>query len=162
MESNSVAGGETIKEMQNSTGCRINVLSQSHPSDPEREIQLSGSPDSIQRARAAIEEKVDNAVCITMFIVLGSANFSKQMQGQPKGNDYGSGDNQNYQQGLGAYGAPPKPAASGPGATDPANDPYQAYGGYQAYAQMYYAALLAQQQQQGQSATPGENRPPGT
>lgn len=60
-----ILGGETIKEMQNSTGCRINVLSQSHPSDPEREIQLSGSPDAIQRAKMAIDEKVDNAVSIS-------------------------------------------------------------------------------------------------
>ena len=38
-------------------------------------------------------------------------------------------------------------------------DPYAAYGGYQNYVAMWYAAM-AQQQQQGQGQ--GEPKPPGT
>jgi far upstream element-binding protein len=55
-------GGETIKEMQNSTGCKINVSSQSNPNDQDREIGLVGSRDSIERAKRAIEDKVDASV----------------------------------------------------------------------------------------------------
>ncbi|KAK6504802.1 hypothetical protein TWF481_006741 [Arthrobotrys musiformis] len=159
-------GGETIKEMQNTTGCRINVLSQ-QTSDGEREISLSGPPDAIARAKAAIDEKVETA----------------RRQGQLKGSDVNSSggqavpasvDPQAYQQALSAY-AQAAAAAGGAGgaagvppqtgSTDPANDPYQAYGGYQAYAQtyaqMYYAAIAAQQQQQ-QNQQPGGPGAPGT
>jgi far upstream element-binding protein len=55
-------GGETIKEMQNSTGCRINVSSQFNPNDQEREISLAGNREAIARARAAIDEKVEASV----------------------------------------------------------------------------------------------------
>ncbi|KAF3159208.1 hypothetical protein TWF788_003978 [Orbilia oligospora] len=155
-------GGETIKEMQNTTGCRINVLSQ-QTSDGEREISLSGPPDAIARAKAAIDEKVDTA----------------RRQGQLKGSDMNSSggqaapagiDPQAYQQALSAYAQAAAAAGGGgggppqSGSTDPANDPYQAYGGYQAYAQtyaqMYYAAIAAQQQQQNQQ--PGGPGAPGT
>ena len=50
-------GGETIKEMQNSTGCKINV-SQPSGRDVEREIGLIGTRDSIEFAKRAIMEKV--------------------------------------------------------------------------------------------------------
>lgn len=49
--------------MQSSTGCRINVSSQFHPSDTEREISLQGPKDAIIRARKAIEDKVEASVC---------------------------------------------------------------------------------------------------
>lgn len=55
-------GGETIKEMQSSTGCRINVSSQFNQNDPEREIALAGTRDAINRARQAIDEKVEASV----------------------------------------------------------------------------------------------------
>lgn len=48
--------------MQNSTGCRINVSSQFNPNDQEREISLAGSRDAINRARQAIDEKVEASV----------------------------------------------------------------------------------------------------
>jgi far upstream element-binding protein len=53
-------GGETIREMQNSTGCKINV---SQVGDVEREIGLVGSLDAIERAKQSIQEKVDAVVC---------------------------------------------------------------------------------------------------
>ncbi|KAK8165595.1 hypothetical protein BKA80DRAFT_84746 [Phyllosticta citrichinensis] len=55
------AGGETIKEMQNSTGCKINV-SQASGADIEREIGLVGTRQSIEDAKQAIWEKVDTVV----------------------------------------------------------------------------------------------------
>lgn len=56
-------GGETIREMQSSTGCKINVAQSSGPGEVEREIALIGSLDSIARAKQAIDEKVEAVVC---------------------------------------------------------------------------------------------------
>lgn len=55
-------GGETIKDMQNTTGCKINVSPSSGPGETEREIGLVGSKDSIERAKRAIEDKVEAVV----------------------------------------------------------------------------------------------------
>lgn len=55
-------GGETIREMQSVTGCKINVAQTNGPGQSEREITLIGSHDSIARAKQAIEEKVDAVV----------------------------------------------------------------------------------------------------
>jgi far upstream element-binding protein len=57
-------GGETIREMQNMTGCKINVSQSSGPGEVEREIGLVGTRESIARAKRAIEDKVDAAVCL--------------------------------------------------------------------------------------------------
>lgn len=57
-------GGETIREMQNSTGCKINVAQSSGPGEVQREIALIGTRDSISRAKAAIDEKVDAVVSL--------------------------------------------------------------------------------------------------
>ena len=57
-------GGETIREMQNNTGCKINVSQSSGPGEVEREIGLVGARDAISRAKRAIEEKVDAAVSL--------------------------------------------------------------------------------------------------
>jgi far upstream element-binding protein len=55
-------GGETIKEMQSTTGCKINVSPSSGPGEVEREIGLVGSRDAIVAAKRAIEDKVDAVV----------------------------------------------------------------------------------------------------
>jgi far upstream element-binding protein len=55
-------GGETIKDMQNTTGCKINVSPSSGPSEVRREIGLVGSRDAIAAARRAIEDKVEAVV----------------------------------------------------------------------------------------------------
>ncbi|KAB5528067.1 hypothetical protein GE09DRAFT_412574 [Coniochaeta sp. 2T2.1] len=52
-------GGEAIREMQSNTGCKINVSQSSGPGETEREIGLVGSRDAIDRAKQAIEEKVE-------------------------------------------------------------------------------------------------------
>jgi far upstream element-binding protein len=54
-------GGESIKEMQNSTGCKINV-SPASGRDIEREIGLVGTRQAIDLAKRAIMEKVDAVV----------------------------------------------------------------------------------------------------
>jgi rRNA processing protein Krr1/Pno1 len=55
-------GGETIKEMQATTGCKINVSPSSGPGEVEREIGLVGSRDAIAAAKRAIEDKVEAVV----------------------------------------------------------------------------------------------------
>jgi far upstream element-binding protein len=57
-------GGETIREMQNTTGCKINVSQSSGPGETEREIGLVGSRDAITRAKRAIEDKVEAVVSL--------------------------------------------------------------------------------------------------
>jgi far upstream element-binding protein len=56
-------GGETIKEMQSTTQCKINVT-QASGADVEREIGLVGSAQAIDQAKRAIMEKVDMVVSI--------------------------------------------------------------------------------------------------
>lgn len=55
-------GGETIKEMQSSTGCKINVSQPQQP-DVQRQIGLVGFPAAIEEAKRAIWDKVDTVVC---------------------------------------------------------------------------------------------------
>ncbi|KAI5791643.1 hypothetical protein DFH27DRAFT_485842 [Peziza echinospora] len=138
-------GGETIKEMQSTTGCRINVSSQFHPSDVEREISLQGPKDAILRARKAIEDKVEASQHSGSGGGGGGGGFG--------GGDHRGGNNNNdrdhrdrdYNNNVAA-------------AADPA-DPYAPWGGYQNYVAMYYA-MLAQQGGAGGGA-PGTGGPPG-
>lgn len=55
-------GGETIKDIQSTTGCKINVSPKSGPDEVEREIGLVGSRDAIAAAKRAIQVKVDAVV----------------------------------------------------------------------------------------------------
>lgn len=54
-------GGETIKQLQQETGCKINVQ-QASGQDIERPIDLVGDHAAIERARAAIMDKVEQVV----------------------------------------------------------------------------------------------------
>ena len=62
------SGGETIKDMQANTGCKINV-SPAAGQDFERDIGLVGSRDSIERAKNAIMEKVHAVVSLLVPLV---------------------------------------------------------------------------------------------
>ena len=70
-------GGETIKDMQNTTGCKINVSPSSGPGETEREIGLVGSKDSIEKAKRAIEDKVEAVVSyyLTSFLTSSTNNY---------------------------------------------------------------------------------------
>ena len=57
-------GGETIKDMQSSTGCKINV-SPPNGRDIRREIGLVGSRHAIEAAKRAIDEKVRAVVSLS-------------------------------------------------------------------------------------------------
>jgi far upstream element-binding protein len=68
-------GGETIRELQNTSGCKINVNSNYDPSDPEREIGLVGSREAIEQAKIMITDKVEMAVSYqTSFLPGPDAN----------------------------------------------------------------------------------------
>ena len=67
-------GGETIKDMQNVTGCKINV-SQPSGRDIEREIGLIGTRSAIEYAKHAIMEKVRAVVGSSTPITVSQANL---------------------------------------------------------------------------------------
>ncbi|KAI1381370.1 hypothetical protein F4677DRAFT_123305 [Hypoxylon crocopeplum] len=147
-------GGETIRDMQNTTSCKINVSQSSGPGEVEREIGLVGSREAIDRAKHAIQDKVE---AVRQKNNGGSAPRGNRTQHR---RDW---DNPNYtqpQQALSNQAAGPStataptPTANGANGT---NDPYAAYGGYQQYLALWYSyAQQAGSQPQGE--TP---RPPG-
>ncbi|WPH04159.1 Hypothetical protein R9X50_00704600 [Acrodontium crateriforme] len=145
-------GGETIKDMQRSTGCKINVNQPERP-DINRKIDLSGSASALAEAERIIWEKVRT-------VQERDAAAGRQPRGGQEQRT------QNYDQSYGQYQPPAQqqaqapthmPAFQMPGqaapqqqqTTDP-NDPYAAYGGQAAWYAQWYAALAAQQQQTGQ------------
>ena len=134
-------GGESIKEMQNNTGCKINV-SPATGRDIEREIGLVGSRHAIELAKRAIMEKVE---------VVESRN---------RGDSTDRRDNPSF----GNQYSPPSYDQAIPGQAPQAppggEDLYAAYGGYQNYLALWYAAM--QQQQQGGQASGEQPGPPGT
>ncbi|TFB02174.1 Far upstream element-binding protein 2 [Trichoderma ghanense] len=136
-------GGETIREMQNSTGCKINVAQSSGPGEVQREIALIGTRDSIARAKQAIDEKVEAV---------------RQKSGGAPGGGRGRGphdDRPSYShQGPDSSTNQPPQASSGDG-----QDPYAQYGGYQNYVALWYQSLMYQQQQQGAQGAPTSQNP---
>ncbi|KAK4131617.1 hypothetical protein BT67DRAFT_387503 [Trichocladium antarcticum] len=148
-------GGETIREMQNVTGCKINVSQSSGPGEVEREIGLVGTLDSIAQAKRAIEDKVD----VARQKSGGGGGGGGRGRGQHR--DY---DNPNYGQPsntssatptVPSGGAPQAQAAAGSGSQA---DPYAMYGGYENYIALWWQSQLAAQQQ-GQGGPP---QAPGT
>ncbi|KAI1099741.1 hypothetical protein F4804DRAFT_73192 [Jackrogersella minutella] len=132
-------GGETIREMQNTTSCKINVTASSGPNEVQREIGLVGSRDAINRAKRAIEDKVE--------AVRQKNNGGGQ--GRPGRTQHRRDwDSPSYSQ-PSTQPAEPVPAGGG------ANDPYAAYGGYQRYVALWYQTLAQQQggvQPQGEAS----------
>ncbi|KAI3320581.1 hypothetical protein HD806DRAFT_224849 [Xylariaceae sp. AK1471] len=150
-------GGETIREMQNSTGCKINVSQSSGPGETEREIGLVGSRDAINRAKRAIEDKVD---AVRQKNSGGPGGGRGGRGGHSHGQNRRDWDNPNSNYASHSSNNQPSMADSqNPAAANGGADPYAMYGGYQAYLALWYQAL-AQQQGGGQPA--GEMpKPPG-
>ncbi|KAK0740033.1 hypothetical protein B0T18DRAFT_392933 [Schizothecium vesticola] len=143
-------GGETIREMQTMTGCKINVSQPSGPGETEREIGLVGSRDAIAQAKQAIEEKVDAA--------RSKGGPGGGGRGRPPPRDY---DNAGYGgQSSNHNSAPASQPQSNPApAAGPAGqpDPYAMYGGYENYIALWWQSQMA-----GQSQGQGAAGPPGT
>ncbi|KAL9089092.1 MAG: hypothetical protein Q9165_005905 [Trypethelium subeluteriae] len=148
-------GGETIKDMQNLTACKINV-SQPKPPDVEREIGLIGTRNAIESAKQAIWEKVD------------SVKDRSGRGARGRETDHYGGDYSQQQAQQPAYGAPGGVPGGSQGTSnaDPnaAGDPYAPWGGYNNYLAMWYAAVAQQGQGQPGQIPPGpgaEQGPPG-
>ncbi|KAG4431185.1 hypothetical protein IFR05_013330 [Cadophora sp. M221] len=138
-------GGETIKDIQSTTGCKINV-SPKQAGETDREIGLVGSRDAIAAAKRAIEDKVEAV----------AAKSGRGGGGGGGRNDYGD---RSYAQP--AYSQPqgqaPQQQAAQTGPAPGGEDPYAAYGGYQNYVALWYQAIASQQAQGGDPS-----KPPGT
>lgn len=77
-------GGETIREMQNSTGCKINVTPASGR-DLQREIGLIGNRQAIEAAKRTIMAKVDAVVSSRISDCKSPTNqFSGSSRSQPR------------------------------------------------------------------------------
>ncbi|KAL1305193.1 hypothetical protein AAFC00_002113 [Neodothiora populina] len=149
-------GGETIKEMQSVTQCKINVSQPQQP-DVQRQIGLVGSRAAIEDAKRAIWDKVDT---VQQRDRAGGRDrgasrneghgdqYSQQQQQQPYG---GAPMGGMPQMPAAMPGVPPmaQTGAAAPAGSDP-NDPYAPYGGYQNYVALWYSALAQQNQGQGQ------------
>ena len=150
--------------MQSTSGCKINVT-QPSGRDIEREIGLVGTRQAIEMARRAIMEKVDAVVSGKPFWLRTKLTLIKQdHRGRNQGRDArqddpyrGADQSYSHQQQQQQQYSSGSSSAQHPGAAAPGGvDPYAAYGGYDNYVAMWYAAM-AQQQQQGA----GEQQPPG-
>ncbi|KAK5175220.1 uncharacterized protein LTR77_000357 [Saxophila tyrrhenica] len=156
-------GGETIKDLQKTTGCKINV-NQPKPPDVTRDIDLAGNSRAMAEAESTIWEKVD-----VVRQRDEAAGRGGRGGGGGGGGSYDRYSQQQQQPQVPAYGqymppqqtqAPPQmPPFQMPGQQstpqpgDPhASDPYAAWGGQQAVYQWY-----AQQM-----ANLGQQPPPGT
>ncbi|KAL2073572.1 hypothetical protein VTL71DRAFT_10898 [Oculimacula yallundae] len=142
-------GGETIKDIQSTTGCKINV-SAKQAGETDREIGLVGSRDAIAAAKRAIEDKVEAVAAKSGRNGGGGGggggrnDYSDRSYQSAYSQPQGQSSQQSAPQGQGA------PVAGG-------EDPYAAYGGYQNYVALWYQAIATQQAQGGDSS-----KPPGT
>jgi far upstream element-binding protein len=175
-------GGETIKEMQSITGCKINVSQSSGPGEVEREIGLVGPRDAIAAAKRAIEDKVEAVVCLIGHLLapLLTTHSNRKMQAGavavvvvtvllkmtmatgliPSHLSLNLKDKLNHKPPLQPHKMihmqhvrDPSPSAWAPFANE--QD-----GGYNAYVALWYQAM-AQQQQAGQAQS-DLSKPPGT
>ncbi|KAK7735268.1 hypothetical protein SLS53_007658 [Cytospora paraplurivora] len=145
-------GGETIREMQNQTGCKINVSQQPRPGEHEREIELVGTREAIDRAKQSIEDKVE---AVRQKSNGGGGGGGVGGRGRGHHRDF---DNPNYGQPSNTQQQSVAPAAQA--GADGQADPYAAYGGYQNYLALWYQSLAAQQQAAGGQGD--GSKPPGT
>ncbi|PMB72749.1 Far upstream element-binding protein 3 [Beauveria bassiana] len=152
-------GGETIREIQAQAECKINVAPSSGPGEVQREISLIGAPESIERAKQLIDEKVE---AMKQKNAGGGGRGGRDRHdggGRGGHHDRGHGDRgNNYSQPSSSTNAPPQ------GASGDASDPYAQWtadGGYQNYVALWYQSLVYQQQQQGGGeGTPSAGAPP--
>lgn len=160
-------GGETIKDMQRTTGCKINV-NQPKPPDVHRDIDLAGSASAMEEAERVIWEKVETVRERDAASGRGGAGG----QGQSQGGGYGGGRDQGAPQygaysqpqqapavpGYGQYGAPqaqPQMPAWGQPAQQSTPQPGAQSEADVYAAQQWYAQWVAMAQQQQQQQPPG-------
>jgi transcription antitermination factor NusA-like protein len=159
-------GGETIKDTQRTTGCKINVHQPSRP-DVERRIDLAGTSRSMQEAERVIWEKVET---VRQRDAAAGRSHGGRDQGPPSYGGYSQQQQAPAVPGYGSYMPPAQPQAppqmpafqvpqtTQPGSDGQSADPYAAWGG-QAAVMAWYASQMANMQQGGQQPPGGA---PGT
>lgn len=165
-------GGETIKDLQRTSGCKINVHQPKAP-DHNRDIDLEGTPQAMEEAERVIWEKVDT---VRERDGMGGGRGGRgggdrggsgydqgssydgysQQQQQPAMSGYGQymPQQQQAQPAMPSFQMPALPQQSTPtqaSSGTPAQDPNQAY--QQLYAQWYMQQMMAQSQQPGAGAS---------
>ena len=166
-------GGETIKDLQRTTSCKINV-NQPKPPDVTRNIDLAGTSRAMAEAERIIWEKVE------------TVRQRDQAAGRSRGGNDGGGQYDGYSQpqqqpSYGQYMPPgqapqappqmpafqmpmsyqqptPQPGNQQGQGDQNSSDPYAAWGGPQAVYQ-WYAQQMANL---GQQPPPGSGGAPGT
>eukprot|EP00457_Paulinella_chromatophora_P005632 gb/GEZN01005649.1/.p1 GENE.gb/GEZN01005649.1/~~gb/GEZN01005649.1/.p1 ORF type:complete len:553 (-),score=82.33 gb/GEZN01005649.1/:77-1735(-) len=131
-------GGEVIKQMQEQTGCRIQLSNDVLDNSTDKSVTLSGSLESVHLAIQAIIPKLEeSAIKPGMPVIPYMPGKAAAPQQDASAGAYGQ------QQAYGAYGGYPGYGAGGYGAQAAAYSPYgqavtaygygqQAYGGYPA------------------------------
>ncbi|KAJ2109281.1 hypothetical protein IW146_006439 [Coemansia sp. RSA 922] len=120
-------GGETIKQLQQASGARIQIIQGSDRSAPFKPVTISGDHGACMRARRMIEEKVDSAQDRQGGSSGGYGGRSSQ---------YGGGSAGYEQRGSGGYGGQPAGGYGGGGyaeVNDPAAMEQKAWGQQQQY-----------------------------
>jgi transcription antitermination factor NusA-like protein len=153
-------GGETIKEMQRASSCKINV-NQPKPPDVTRNIDLSGTPQAMEDAERMIWEKVetvrqrDSAAGRPHGREQGASQYDAYSQPQQPSSGYGQ-----YYGASGAGQAAAQPSAyqmpgqqAGMTGQQPSSDQNASEQYAQWYAQWYASQLANLQGQPG--ANPG-------
>jgi rRNA processing protein Krr1/Pno1 len=153
-------GGETIKEMQRASSCKINV-NQPKPPDVTRNIDLSGTPRAMEDAERMIWEKVetvrqrDSAAGRSHGRDQGASQYDAYSQTQQPASGYGQ-----YYGASGAGQAAGQPSAyqmpgqqAGITGQQPSSDQNASEQYAQWYAQWYASQLANLQGQPG--ANPG-------
>ncbi|KAM5442001.1 hypothetical protein MferCBS31731_002830 [Microsporum ferrugineum] len=151
-------GGETIRELQSFSGCKINILPLVGR-EPEREVTFYGSQTAIDAAKRAVMAKVEAALKNRSQGARRDDSYSQQPQYQQQQSYSQDSNSQQHQQQQQQQQQQAMQAGVGDG-----TDPYAMYGGYENYMAMWYAAMAQQQQQQQQQQQypqyPGGGGPP--
>ncbi|KMU77268.1 far upstream element-binding protein 2 [Coccidioides immitis RMSCC 3703] len=135
-------GGDTIKELQNITGCKVNILP-AVGREVDREVVMIGSKQAIEQMKKSILEKVDT---------FKSRSQARRDDGYSE--RYSQPQLRSYPQDQAKSSQPSQ--ASAPAAGGDSADPYAMYGGYEFTLQcgMRQWLNIAQQQQPYQQQSP--------
>lgn len=173
-------GGETIKDLQRNSGCKINVHQPQAP-DINRDIDLEGTPRQMEEAERVIWEKVETVRERdgqsggrggrhgggggrggNSYDQAPSYDGYSQQQQQPAMASYGQYQPQQQQQPppqMPSFQMPTLPQQTAPAQASsgtPAQDPNAAY--QQFYAQWYMQQMMAAQGQQPSAGAPGQQQ----
>ncbi|PHH84098.1 hypothetical protein CDD83_2473 [Cordyceps sp. RAO-2017] len=143
-------GGETIRDLQERSGCHINIVGESKSVNGLRPVNLIGTVESAARAKDLILEIVDSDT-------RGEGPAIKKAPASGRNDapvrDLGAGGQDKVND---AIYVPSDAVGMIIGKGGDSSDPYAQYGGYQNYVALWYQSLMYQQQQQdGGAPAPG-------